>query len=209
MIEVLENETPFHNDDNPYDVDGNGTVTPLDALAIINYLNIYGPGPVGPGDPGYGYDVNGDGQVTALDALLVINILNTIQNGGTVGGSNHSPAPGQDAGDANDQGTTESSPVDGAPSGSPLQSTPLVDAPQADPSHGGENQNTSGPINDAPAIAGTSANRSAIVTTADATLTHEQTIQATDWLHQIRDEDQNPELTRAIDELITLLDESK
>ncbi len=209
VIEVLENETPFHNDDNPYDVDGNGTVTPLDALAIINYLNIYGPGPVGPGDPGYGYDVNGDGQVTALDALLVINILNTIQNGGTVGGSNHSPATGQDAGDSNDQGATESSPVDGAPSGSPLQNTPLVDAPQADPSHGGENQNTSGPINDAPAIAGTSANRSAIVTTADATLTHEQTIQATDWLHQIRDEDQNPELTRAIDELITLLDESK
>ncbi|QDV86367.1 Dockerin type I repeat protein [Stieleria magnilauensis] len=209
VIEVLENETPFHNDDNPYDVDGNGTVTPLDALAIINYLNIYGPGPVGPGDPGYGYDVNGDGQVTALDALLVINILNTLQNGGTVGGSNHSPATGPDAGDSNDQGTAENSPADRAPSGLPLQNTPLVNAPQADPSQGGENQNTSGPINDAPAIAGTSANRSAIVTTADATLTYEQTIQATDWLHQIRDEDQNPELTRAIDELITLLDESK
>ncbi|MCA9138924.1 MAG: cadherin-like domain-containing protein, partial [Planctomycetales bacterium] len=64
VIEVLPNETPFHNDDDPYDVDGNGVVTPRDALAIINYLNLYGPGPVGPGDPGYGYDVNGDGQVT-------------------------------------------------------------------------------------------------------------------------------------------------
>ena len=97
VIEVLENETPFHNDENPYDVDGNGEVTPLDALAIINYLNIYGPGPVGPGDPGYGYDVNGDGQVTTLDALLIINIINSIQNGGSIVGGGGNPPANADA----------------------------------------------------------------------------------------------------------------
>ncbi|QDV45543.1 Dockerin type I repeat protein [Stieleria neptunia] len=209
VIEVLENETPFHNDDNPYDVDGNGTITPRDALAIINYLNIYGPGPVGPGDPGYGYDVNGDGQVTALDALLVINILNTIQNGGTVGGSNHNPATDQDAGDSTTQDSADGSPADADLSGSPLQSTPLVDAPLNDQSRNSQNQNDGGPINDAPAVSGTSANRSIFSTAGDATLTHGQAVQATDWLHEIRSDDQNPELTRAIDELITLLDTSQ
>ena len=86
VIEVLENDTPFHNDDNPYDVNGDDNVSPSDALAIINYLNVYGPGPVGPGDPGYGYDVNADGQVSAIDALIIINYLNTIAGGGQVGG---------------------------------------------------------------------------------------------------------------------------
>ena len=89
VITVTENETPFHNEDSPFDVDGNGSVTAADALAIINYLNIYGPGPVGFGDPGFGYDVNGDGFVTALDALLILNELNiqSINGGnGTVGG---------------------------------------------------------------------------------------------------------------------------
>ncbi len=87
VIEVLENETPFHNDINPYDVDNGGSVTAADALAIINYLNVYGPGPVGAGDPAFGYDVNADGSVTALDALLILNEINRNgTGGGTVGG---------------------------------------------------------------------------------------------------------------------------
>ncbi|WP_144060232.1 dockerin type I domain-containing protein [Rhodopirellula sallentina] len=85
-IAVLENDKPFHNDDLPEDVNGNGNVTASDALAIINYLNSFGPGPVGEGDPAYGYDVNNDGMVTSLDALLVINELNTTgTSSGTVG----------------------------------------------------------------------------------------------------------------------------
>ncbi|GAA4457499.1 Ig-like domain-containing protein [Novipirellula rosea] len=87
VIDVLENETPFHNDSNPYDVDNGGSVTAADALAIINFLNVYGPGPVGAGDPAFGYDVNADGSVTALDALLILNEINRNgTGGGTVGG---------------------------------------------------------------------------------------------------------------------------
>lgn len=86
VVEVLVNALPFHNEENPYDVDSVGGTTAGDALIIINYMGDYGPGPVGDGDPGMGYDVNGDGEVTALDALLVINQLNRI-NAGTVGGS--------------------------------------------------------------------------------------------------------------------------
>jgi len=86
IIEVLANRNPYHNDDLPYDVNRSGHVTAADALAIINYLNQHGPGPVGSGDPAYGYDVNNDGFVTALDALLVLNYLNLLGNGGTVGG---------------------------------------------------------------------------------------------------------------------------
>ena len=85
-IDILVNDTPFHNDSLPYDVNRSGDVTAADALAIINYLNTYGPGPVGPGDPAYGYDVNADLYVTALDALLVLNYLNLPDNTGAVGG---------------------------------------------------------------------------------------------------------------------------
>lgn len=87
LIEVVVNELPYHNHENPYDVNGDGEASAEDALVIINWMGTYGPGPVGSGNPGYGYDVNGDGQITALDALLIINELNRIHSaGGTVGG---------------------------------------------------------------------------------------------------------------------------
>lgn len=87
LIAVTANNTPFHNDDYPEDVNRDDGVTAVDALTIINYLNAYGPGPVGEGDPAFGYDVNNDGFVTSLDALLVINELNAISTSasGTVG----------------------------------------------------------------------------------------------------------------------------
>ncbi len=94
LIEILEDETPFHNDDNPYDVDNNNVITAADALSIINYLNVYGPGPVGAGDPAIGYDVNADGSVTALDALLILNEINRQGSvGGTVGGEQEETQP--------------------------------------------------------------------------------------------------------------------
>tara|TARA_R110002049_G_scaffold2750_2_gene21663 strand:+ start:520798 stop:523908 length:3111 start_codon:yes stop_codon:yes gene_type:complete len=86
VIDVLANSTPFHNDSFPYDVNRSGQVTAADALIIINYLNAFGPGPVGSGNPAYGYDVNSDLYVTALDALLVLNYLNLPGNTGTVNG---------------------------------------------------------------------------------------------------------------------------
>ena len=85
IIQVLENSAPYHNESLPLDVNGDGVVTALDALLIINYLNAYGPGEVGHGDPSFGYDVNGDGMVTALDALLIINQLNQPATTGSTG----------------------------------------------------------------------------------------------------------------------------
>ena len=114
VIQVLENEEPHHNHDNPYDVDHNGVVTALDALAVINYLNANGPGPVASGSVGLCYDVNADGMVTALDALLILNELNRIP-GGTVNGEN-AGAEGEQIADGfqlappiTDNGTTGSS----------------------------------------------------------------------------------------------------
>jgi len=97
-IEVLANPTPYHNDELPYDVSGDGEVSAVDALIVINHLNEHGPGPVGAGDPVYGVDVNGDGMITALDALLIINEINRLEAAvGAVKGEGESepPQPGQ------------------------------------------------------------------------------------------------------------------
>ncbi len=109
VIQVLDNQTPFHNDENPYDVDRSGRVTSLDALLVINYLNTYGPGPVGQGDPGFGYDVNGDGFVTALDALLILNEMNRLRIADTSVGEGEAAGDLQSADDqqADDQQADE------------------------------------------------------------------------------------------------------
>ncbi|MDZ4783161.1 MAG: dockerin type I domain-containing protein [Planctomycetia bacterium] len=71
---------PWRNPDNPYDVNGDGIVSGLDALIIINRLNKHGPHSLPPPDEGQKpppyYDVNGDNKLTALDALQTINVLN-------------------------------------------------------------------------------------------------------------------------------------
>jgi hypothetical protein len=61
------------------DIDGDGRVTPRDALLVINQLNLRGQGPLIPGvDPmALPYlDASGNGLLEPLDALLVINYLN-------------------------------------------------------------------------------------------------------------------------------------
>ncbi len=68
----------WQNRSNPADVDGNGRVSPLDVLVLINHINRFGSGLLQThraGDPFC--DVNGDGQVGPIDSLLVINYLNT------------------------------------------------------------------------------------------------------------------------------------
>lgn len=86
VLNVLSNEQPWHNDNNPTDVDGNGSTTPIDALIIINNLNQEGPrvlGEIVPFEDGKPrlIDVNGDGKVSPIDALIIINILNRGSNG--------------------------------------------------------------------------------------------------------------------------------
>lgn len=70
----------FKNQQNVHDVSGDGLVTPLDALLIINELNAKGShsleGKFRNSASPHFYDVSGDNELTPLDALLVINRLN-------------------------------------------------------------------------------------------------------------------------------------
>jgi len=72
---------PFANPVHPQDVSGDGRITALDALLVINELNARGarqlPGDrLAPGAPTTLVDVNSDGFLTPRDALEVINFLN-------------------------------------------------------------------------------------------------------------------------------------
>lgn len=60
------------------DVNGDGRVSPNDALMVINYLTRSGTAGLGEGvsRPPYFPDVDGNGTVQPLDALRVINFLN-------------------------------------------------------------------------------------------------------------------------------------
>jgi hypothetical protein len=78
-LRVIKDSTPYHNDTYPEDVDGDGTVSPLDPLIIVNYINNHGAGNIRPNAEGESMgnlDVDGDGAVTPLDILIVINALN-------------------------------------------------------------------------------------------------------------------------------------
>ena len=70
---------PWRNPDNGLDVNDDGSVSAIDALAGINYVNANDatlPLPPERPDGANYYDVNNDGYVTAGDILLVINELN-------------------------------------------------------------------------------------------------------------------------------------
>lgn len=62
----------------PLDTNNDGSVTAVDALLIINQLNVVGSGrvPAPPVGVAGMLDTNNDGYITSLDALLVINQLN-------------------------------------------------------------------------------------------------------------------------------------
>lgn len=67
------------------DVNGDGFISPIDALIVINKINRDGLGPLPAIDsthapPPY-YDADGDGNLFAIDALLVINRLNDGRGG--------------------------------------------------------------------------------------------------------------------------------
>ncbi|RMF39887.1 MAG: hypothetical protein D6753_12750, partial [Planctomycetota bacterium] len=79
---------PFTNPSNNLDVNGDGRVSPIDVLQVINYLN----DPSRPKTlslpatnvPPF-VDVNGDGFVSPIDPLIVINFLNNLRNPGGEG----------------------------------------------------------------------------------------------------------------------------
>jgi hypothetical protein len=78
----------------PEDTNGDGIVTALDVLLLVNYLNAHASGggtPAPSGEFPALYDVNRDGRVTPLDVLLVINYLNRAAMGGGEGESAPNP----------------------------------------------------------------------------------------------------------------------
>jgi Dockerin type I domain/Right handed beta helix region/Bacterial pre-peptidase C-terminal domain len=107
--------SPWQNQLNPFDVNGVGGVSGLDALLVINRLLLgqAGPLPAVATAPPY-LDVNGDGSLSALDALAVINYLTTHPAG----------AP-----QAQPLVTTEI--VSAAPAAAPLAAAPLATAATA------------------------------------------------------------------------------
>jgi hypothetical protein len=74
---------PQHNAINPFDVNGDGRITPSDPLLVINFINAFGPRPVDPTaqGPPY-YDVDGDGFIAPRDALMIISYINSLPRNG-------------------------------------------------------------------------------------------------------------------------------
>ncbi len=70
----------WHNGSNPRDVDDDQSVTPLDALRIIDQINQHGSRQ-GEGVGEIFCDVDNDGSISPLDALSVINWLNSKSGG--------------------------------------------------------------------------------------------------------------------------------
>ena len=76
---IIYGDNKWHNAGRNLDVNGDGIISPLDVLRIINDVNALGSralddlGPVGNFFP----DVNDDGFISASDVLLVINFLNS------------------------------------------------------------------------------------------------------------------------------------
>ncbi len=90
-------EGEFTNPNNRFDVNNDNHVTPYDALALVNFLNVSGTtallGTAGGGEGEAGrmyYDVNSDFVVSAIDALGVINYLNAALSGAA--GEGEAPA---------------------------------------------------------------------------------------------------------------------
>lgn len=85
----------WHNYAHPVDVDDDGTIAPIDALTVINYLNSYGAGELpslpSSGSPKY-VDIDNDGVLTPSDALAVIIYLNTHGSGSVAGEAATTPS---------------------------------------------------------------------------------------------------------------------
>jgi hypothetical protein len=75
LIRVIKDRSPTID---PNDVDGDGFITPIDVLILINHVNAQGSG-TGPqeGEPGQRIDIDGDGYISPIDVLILINVINS------------------------------------------------------------------------------------------------------------------------------------
>ena len=78
-LNVLRGTPPYQNSDNPFDVNDDGVVSPLDALLVINSLD-RGLAGFDALQLGWFLDTNGDDSISPLDALRVINALGANQS---------------------------------------------------------------------------------------------------------------------------------
>ena len=114
--------SPRHNAALPWDVNGDGFVTALDALLVINDLARNDARILAEGErTGPDIDVNNDGSVSALDALLVINELSRKSSPGSGEGEDPANQPLTDSTELPLQLATPFSPAG--------QSGNLADAP--------------------------------------------------------------------------------
>ncbi|QDS88043.1 Cadherin domain protein [Rosistilla ulvae] len=68
----------WQNPGDRFDVNDDGSVAPIDAVIILNYLNRYGAQTVPEGQaPPHYLDVDGDSIIRPIDALQVLNYLNS------------------------------------------------------------------------------------------------------------------------------------
>lgn len=84
-IEIVS-ATPWQNEVNSFDVDGDNGISPLDVLDLINVinLNVFPNGNLpsrGSSNSKSFFDTNGDGRADPLDVLKVINELNRTGSG--------------------------------------------------------------------------------------------------------------------------------
>ncbi|WP_232530116.1 Calx-beta domain-containing protein [Rosistilla oblonga] len=78
ILRSVADRSVWQNASDPQDVNGDGEITPIDALVVINQLNHRGDASLSDqiSDGESMIDVNGDRRVTPVDALQVINRLN-------------------------------------------------------------------------------------------------------------------------------------
>lgn len=82
LIRVIPDRT---SPSSPYDVDGDGFITPLDVLILINHINTHGTGAIPEeGEGTRRIDVDGDGLISPIDVLILINIINNQSDGGPI-----------------------------------------------------------------------------------------------------------------------------
>ncbi|MCU0707444.1 MAG: right-handed parallel beta-helix repeat-containing protein [Pirellula sp.] len=81
----------FFNVNNPYDVDFDGFVSPLDVLALINDINANGSRrlPTNVPDTRPYLDPNNNGSIEPLDVLMIINFINSGGGSNGEGESDH------------------------------------------------------------------------------------------------------------------------
>jgi hypothetical protein len=87
FVAVIDRATrPWQNPQHPLDVNGDGSVTPLDVLVMVNDLNNQHARPLPAPSPQDAFpapylDTNGDNRVDPQDVLLVVNWVNTATTG--------------------------------------------------------------------------------------------------------------------------------